>query len=72
MIEHNDLERLDERYIKRVECVDLRTATDKRIDTIITDMAVNKTKLNILIGILSAIGVPVLAIAVKLLFPGAA
>lgn len=72
MIDHDDFDRLDERYIKRIECIDLRTATDKRIDTIITDMAVNKTKLNVLIGILSAIGVPVLAIAVKLLFLGSA
>ena len=71
MIEHDDLDRLDERYIKRSECVDLRAETDKRIDTIMTDMAVMKTKLNTLIAILSAIAVPVLAIAIKLLFGGA-
>ena len=70
MIEHDDFERLDERYVKRIECVDLRSATDKRIDTIITDLAVNKVKLNILIGILSTIAVPVLALAVKFLFLG--
>lgn len=72
MIEHDDFERLDERYVKRIECVDLRSATDKRIDTIITDLAVNKVKLNILIGILSTIAVPVLALAVKFLFLGSA
>ena len=72
MIEHDDFERLDERYIKRIECVDIRSATDKRIDTIITDLATNKTKLNMLIAILSAIAVPVVAIAVKLLFLGVA
>lgn len=70
MIEHDDLDRLDERYIKRSECVDLRADTDKRIDTIMMDMAVMKTKLNTLIAILSAIAVPVLAIAIKLLFGG--
>lgn len=70
MIEHEDFERLDERYIKRSECVDLRADTDKRIDTIMMDMAVMKTKLNTLIAILSAIAVPVLAIAIKLLFGG--
>jgi len=68
MIEHDDLERLDERYVKRIECIDLRSATDQRIDTVITDLAINKTKLNILIGILSTIAVPVIGIAVKLLF----
>lgn len=70
MIENEDMKLLDERYVKRIECVDLRSATDQRIDTIITDLAVNKTKLNALIAILSAIAVPVLAIAVKLLFIG--
>lgn len=70
MIENDDLKLLDERFVKRIECVDLRSATDQRIDTIITDLAVNKTKLNALIAILSAIAVPVLAIAVKLLFVG--
>lgn len=70
MIENDDMKLLDERYVKRIECVDLRSATDQRIDTIITDLAVNKTKLNALIAILSAIAVPVLAIAVKLLFVG--
>lgn len=70
MIENDDMKLLDERFVKRIECVDLRSATDQRIDTIITDLAVNKTKLNALIAILSAIAVPVLAIAVKLLFVG--
>ena len=68
MIEHDDFERLDERYVKKDDCIDLRADTDKRIDSIVTDMAVMKTKLNTLIAILSAIAVPVLAIAVKYLF----
>lgn len=68
MLEHEDLERLDERFIKRTECIDLRSETDKRIDTMLLDMTAMKTKLNCLIGILAAIAVPVLAIAVKLLF----
>ena len=72
MLEHQDIERLDERYVKKDDCIDLRATTDKRIDTIMTDMAVMKTKLNTLIGILSAIAVPTLAIAVKYLFLGSA
>ena len=72
MIDRDDMDRLDERYIKRSECVDLRADTDKRIDAVITDIAVMKTKLNALIAILSAIAVPVLAIAVKYLFLGSA
>lgn len=68
MLEHDDFDRLDERYIKRTECIDLRSETDKRIDTMLLDMTAMKTKLNFLIGILAGIAVPVLAIAVKLLF----
>ena len=69
-IEQEDLTRLDERYVKKDDCTVLRSDTDRRIDAIVTDFAVMKTKLNMLIGILSAIAVPVLAIAIKLLFGG--
>ena len=70
MIDTADLERLDERYVKKDDCTVLRTETDRRIDAFVTDFAVMKTKLNMLMGILSAIAVPVLAIAIKLLFGG--
>ena len=69
-IEQEDITRLDERYVKKDDCTVLRSDTDRRIDAIVTDFAVMKTKLNMLIGILSAIAVPVLAIAIKLLFGG--
>lgn len=69
-IEQEDIARLDERYVKKDDCTVLRSDTDRRIDAIVTDFAVMKTKLNMLIGILSAIAVPVLAIAIKLLFGG--
>lgn len=69
-IEKDDIERLDERYVKKADCVDLRSEQDKRIDTMQTDLAVMKSKLNTLIAILSAIAVPVLAIAIKYLFGG--
>lgn len=75
MIETEDRKELQEifdvRYVKKDDCVDLRSATDKRIDTMQTDVALVKQKLSMMIGILSAIGVPVLAIAIKLLFGGA-
>lgn len=71
MLDGADIARLDERYVQKDNCTVLRSDTDRRIDAIVTDMAVLKTKLNTLIGILSGIAVPVLAIAVKLLFGGA-
>lgn len=75
MIETADLERLDERYVKKDDCTVLRSETDRRLDGIKEDVydikseiAVNKTKMNILIAVLSAIAVPVLSMAVKYLF----
>lgn len=68
MIEQDDIKRLDERYVKKDDCVDMRTETDKRIDSIHEDVAVVKQKLSTLIGILTTIAVPVVAIAVKYLF----
>lgn len=68
MIEQDDITRLDERYVKKDDCVDMRTETDKRIDSIHEDVAVVKQKLSTLIGILTTIAVPVVAIAVKYLF----
>ena len=67
-IEEKDLARLDERYVKKDDCTVLRSETDRRIDSIKEDITVVKTKLNILIGILSGIGAGVLTIALKLLF----
>lgn len=68
MIEKEDIERLDERYVRKEDCSTIQADTDKRIDEIHVTQAVMDTKLNILIGILSAIGVAVLGIAVKLFF----
>lgn len=68
MIEQDDIARLDERYVKKDDCVDMRSETDKRIDSIHEDVAVVKQKLGTLIGILTTIAVPVVAIAVKYLF----
>lgn len=68
MIEQDDIVRLDERYVKKDDCVDMRSETDKRIDSIHEDVAVVKQKLGTLIGILTTIAVPVVAIAVKYLF----
>lgn len=68
MNEKELMERFDERYVKRSECVSIQTETDKRIDDIHEAQAIMNTKMNIIIGISSSIAVPVIAIAVKLLF----
>lgn len=71
-LEREDIDRLDERYVRKDDCNDMRTDTDKRIDEMKTDVAIMKSRLNMLIGILTTIAVPVLAIAVKYLFLGGA
>lgn len=68
MIDEKDIERLDERYVQKDACTDNHKETDKRIDSIREGFVEMKTKLNMLIGILSAIAVPVVGIAIKLLF----
>lgn len=68
MIDNDDLIRLDERYVKKDDCTDMRSKTDERIDMIHEDVAVVKQKLGTLIGILTTIAVPVVAVAVKYLF----
>lgn len=71
MIDHADIERLDERYVRKEDCSENRSQFDTRINTVDKTLAVCSTKLNILIGIMTAIGTAVLGIAVKLLFGGA-
>lgn len=68
MIDNEDISRLDERYVKKDDCVDNRSKTDERIDSIHEDVSVIKSEFKWLIAILSAIAVPVLGIAVKLIF----
>ena len=67
-VSREDIEWLDERYVKKDDCTVLRTDTDRRIDSIKEDITIVKTKLNVLIGILSAIGTILLGIALKIMF----
>ena len=69
-IDNEDIARLNEIYVRKDDCNDMRSETDKRIDSIHEDVAVVKQKLSTLIGILSAIAVPVIGIAIKYLFGG--
>lgn len=70
MIEKEDFYRLDERYVRKEDCVTIQSDTDKRLDSIHEDVAVLKSRIGTLIAILSAIAVPVMGIAVKYLFGG--
>lgn len=68
MIVKEDMDYLREMFVLRADCD--RTAAEKgrEIAEMRQDVAVIATKINMLLGILGAIAVPVLAIAIKLLF----
>lgn len=68
MIDKEDIERLDERYVMQKDCTARQEEQDEKINELRLRLVKVDTKLGVLIGILSAIGVPVIAIAVKLLF----
>lgn len=72
MITREDIEvlqkHLDERYVLQSDCNDTVMLTNKRIDDIRVDFAKIETKLNAIIGICAVIAVPIVSIAVKLLF----
>ena len=59
---------LDDRYVKLTDCAAHQKDVDKEIAELRKNYAVITAKLNIITGILSAIGIAVLGVAVKLLF----
>lgn len=58
----------DNRYRKVDDCNDIMATTDKREDDIEKALIQGMTKLNILIGILSTIAVPIIGMCIKYLF----
>ena len=60
----------DGRYVLIEDCEKTVKEESKKIDRLTVEFAKSNTKLNILIGILSAIAVPILGVCVKLLFGG--
>lgn len=69
MLDKNDVEQLKEIFVTRKECEEKEEKQELRfsgeIRTMRDDMIALKTRLNVLIGILSAIAVPVLTIAIN-------
>ena len=74
MIDHETITEikkiLDDRYVKRKDCEQIVRTEDGRITKMEVKLENVNTKLGIMIAILSAIGVPVVALCVKLLFGG--
>jgi hypothetical protein len=58
----------DGRYVKIVDCESTVEKEEQKIDRLTVEFAKSNTKLNILIGILSTIAVPIIGVCVKLLF----
>lgn len=58
----------DGRYVKIEDCENTVEKEEQKIDRLTIEFAKSNTKLNILIGILSTIAVPIIGVCVKLLF----
>lgn len=58
----------DARYVQIDDCEKIVKEETKKIDRLTVEFAKSNTKLNILIGILSTIAVPIVGVCVKLLF----
>lgn len=70
MIDENDVVRLKEIFITRKECEAKTEDSLRSIADVKSDVGECRTKLNMLIGILSAIAVPILGVTIKFLFGG--
>ena len=70
MIDDGDISRLRDIFVTRRECEERTEESERSIAALAADVRECRTKLNMLIGILAAIAVPVLGIAAKLLFGG--
>lgn len=58
----------DGRYVQIEDCESTVEKEEQKIDRLTVEFAKSNTKLNILIGILSTIAVPIIGVCVKLLF----
>lgn len=67
-LDKSDLAYLDAMYVRKDDCNRTVAKENEKIADLTVLTAKQNTKLSILIGILSAIAVPVLALCVKLLF----
>ena len=67
-IDREDLEQLDERYVRECGCAERRQDIALREATLDKAIATLNVKMAWLVGILGAIGVAVLSIAAKVLF----
>lgn len=70
MFDKDDIEQLRPFFVTRSEWDQNIDKTTQEVAELKKDIAVLGTKLNYLIGILSAIGVGVLGVAIKVLFGG--
>lgn len=67
-IQNQMQDHFDGRYVKIEDCESTVEKEEQKIDRLTIEFAKSNTKLNILIGILSTIAVPIIGVCVKLLF----
>lgn len=67
-IQNQMQDHFDGRYVKIEDCESTVEKEEQKIDRLTVEFAKSNTKLNILIGILSTIAVPIIGVCIKLLF----
>ena len=70
MITNEDIARLDEIYMRKDDCAGFRSDEERDMRELSEKIVEIKTKQNITIGILCAIGTILLSMAIKMLFGG--
>ena len=70
MITNEDIARLDEIYVRKDDCSGFRAAEEHDMRELSEKIVEIKTKQNITIGILCAIGTILLSLAITMLFGG--
>lgn len=68
MIDREDIERLKEIFVTRVECDNTVDEINKKLANDMTEFAVIKTKLNAILWGVSVIGAAVIGVLVKMIF----
>ena len=66
-IQNQMQDHFDGRYVQIAECKRTVAQEEDKIDRLTVEFAKSNTKLSILIGILSAIAVPIISVCVKML-----
>ena len=70
MIDHDDIERLKERFVTRKECDDVQEDIRSKLNKDGSKLAVIETKISMVLWVLAAVGTGVISIVLKMFLGG--